>query len=485
MKNKIAIIFLMLMIVLLTSCRPNDVDKIKELQNDFTVSEHIKENYLYQQSSKLLINGHCESGGMIVATIYSKQGTKVSSSSGIANEFGNYEVVLNTPAGSYSEFYLEVKDFHGKFVKTYKNILFGEVHLLLGDHLINDDITKESDTNAGKQIYYLDYTNITNQWEKISLEKNDNNFIGSLSNILLSSSKYKNVPLGFVDITFDKSYIEEWLLKEDANENKSVLTFLNTFGKYYENPYQKDQMSYIVNNLLSDLYNYSFANIIFSMGLSDFSELYGKINLDNYYNVYAKMLLYVLRNLENSFYNYDKLSIIQTNSIDVDNINELRNIQAKVANLVTSSALIPTYDMVESSDQDMVDLLAKRYYDIVYGKKEISEYANHFTDEVDHTITIEFSNSSIFEYHFDNIKFYDQDGKLIELDSNKIKSRFNQLIIDLSYEIETVDDNEENENKISYYQISRIEYAQDEIVIGEIIKNNSDLPVIPFVIYFD
>ena len=32
----------------------------------------------------------------------------------------------------------------------------------------------------------------------------------------------------------DKSYIEEWLLKEDANENKIVLTFLNTFGKYYE-----------------------------------------------------------------------------------------------------------------------------------------------------------------------------------------------------------------------------------------------------------
>ncbi len=486
MKNKIAIIILFMLTLLLTGCRPQEIEQIKKIEADFIVYPHIKSDYLYQQSSKLLINGNCEVGGTIIASLYSNQGVKIATESTVSDESGYFEIALNTPTGSYSEYYLEVKDYHGKYVKTYHNILFGEVHLLLGDHLINDKVLKPiNEEIKGTQIYYLDCTNMNNNWEKISLEDNSLNFIGALSEILISSSKYKNVPLGFVNITFDKTYIEEWLTVNDASDNKSVLSFLETTNKYYENAYQKDQMSYVVNNLLSNLYNYSFANIILSMGVNDFDELYGKIDLENYYNIYAKMLLYVLRNIENSFFNYNKLSIIQTNSIDVDNVNELRNIQAKVANLVTSSELIPTYDINTSKENEFTKKLVKRYYDIVYGKKEISEYANHFINEVDHTLTIELSKSSIFEYNFDNLKIYDENGEIIDFAKNKIKTRFNQIIIDLSYEEESIDDSEDNDNTIHYYHISCIEYAQDEVVEGDIITNNSELPVIPFVIDLD
>ena len=44
---------------------------------------------------------------------------------------------------------------------------------------------------------------------------------------------------------------------------------------------------------------------------------------------------------------------------------------------------------------------------------------------------------------------------------------------------------EENEVEVGFYQISRIEYAQNVVLSGEFIYNNNDLPVVPFIISFE
>lgn len=486
MKNKIAITIMIFLMCLLVSCRSEEPKVVKEINSDFTVSNHIKSDYLYQQSSKLLITGNCEVGGTLVATLYSAIGVEVASEMVEVDKTGNYEISLSTPNGSFDEYKLEVRDYHNKYVKTYTNILFGEVHLLLGDHLIHNDFTS-MDTNGeedNQSFYYLDFTNPTNNWVCVDPAKAVKSFSYELYSMLVSTSKFDKCPIGFINVTYPKTLIEEWLPLEYANKSSSVVSFLNSTGKYYENPYLVGQMSYVTNNILSNLYNYSFSTITLSFGVNEFNEFYGKYNSDNYYNAYAKMLLYVIRNIEDNFFNYNELALIQTDNVNVNNINVLRNIQAQVSNYSQQLLLIPTYDLIETTEESFDSLLANRYYDIVYGKKVISEYANHFIDENEHIVTIELSKSTLFKFDFENIKVYDENGNLIELEEDKIKGRFNQIIIDLSYEI--IDETDEEEPvKTAYYHISRIDYAQDLMVSGGIVYNNNNLPVIPFTISFE
>ena len=485
MKKTTIALLMFLLTFLLVSCQNEQNVQIKEINTDFTVSSNIRNNYLYQQSSKLLISGKCEVGAKIIATLYSDIDVEVEEESIIVDHTGNYEIILNTPKGSYDNYYLIIKDYHSKFVKKYTNILFGEVHLLLGDHLINDvAISNQNNIDSEEKIYFLDYTNPKNEWNVIEDLSSINDFRFNLYNILKSSSNYNKCPIGFVNVTYQNTLIEEWLPLEYATKSPSVISFLSESGKYYENPYQKGQMSYVANNLLSSLYNYSFGTITLSFGVNEFKDLYGKVNSENFYNAYSKMLLYVVRNIEDSFKNFKEFVLIQTNNVDVKNVNVLRNIQAQISNYCTKVSLIPTFDLQEDEDNTFNYLLANRFYDIVYGKKVISEYANHFIDENEHLVTIEFSNTSLFDFNFDNLKLYDKNGQLLDLEEDKIRGRFNQIIIDLSYEI--IDENEEeNEVEVGFYQISRIEYAQDVVLSGEFIYNNNDLPVVPFIISFE
>lgn len=482
MKNKIAIVLILFLMCLLVSCRGEKPQDIKKINSEFTVSNHIKSDYLYQQSSSLLIKGKCEVGGTLTATLYSGIDVVVASETIVVDNTGNYSIELPTPSGSFEEYRLEIYDYHRLFVKTYNNLLFGEIHLLLGDHLINNNVHTYNNPSSNV-LYTLDYTNPDNNWNLIDLDEENDSFLYNFYELLAKTNKYNKMPIGFVSVTFDKTLIEEWLPLKYANKSSSVISFLNSTGKYYENPHQIGQMSYVANNILSSLYNYSFSDIIISFGVNEFNEFYGKYNSENYYNAYAKMLLYVIRNISDNFYKYNDIALIQTNSIDVDNINVLRNIQSQVANYFHDLLLIPTYDLAQTEDVTFNMALANRYFDIVYGKKVISEYANHFVDESEHIITIELSKSSLFDFHFESLKLYDMSGNLIELEEEKIKGRFNQIIIDLSYE-NVNEENIENDES-NYYQISRIEYAQDEIFLDDAITNNNNLPVIPFIISFE
>lgn len=483
MKNKFAIVLIFILTMCLVSCREED-QPVYEIKSDFTVSNHIKSDYLYQQSSTLLITGECEVGGTIIASLYSHVGAEVSKSSVVVDNSGKYEIILNTPTGSFTEYTLEVRDYHNKYVKKYENILFGEVHLLLGDYLINSNFTVVSEQKEENDyFYFLDYTNPTNKFVTVNYDSTDDSFVSNLYQILSSTNKYNKMPIGFVSLVFEKTLLEEWLPLDYAKKSSSVVSFLESTGKYYENPHHVGQMSYVVNNLLSNLYNYSFNDITLSLGVNEFNDFYGKYDSSNFYNAYAKMLLNVLRNIENRFYNYNELSLIQANSNSVNNINELRNIQSQVSNYFSELLLIPTYDLENTETNTFNNLVANRYYDIVYGKKVISEYANHFIDENEHIVTIELSKSTLFEFNFDNLKIYDENGNLLTLDEDKIKGRFNQIIIDLSYDV--IIDEEQTSEEVNFYSISKIEYAQDDIVEGNVIYNTNDLPLIPFVILFE
>lgn len=496
MKKKFTIIIIFLLSLLLIGCTNETEEPIKEISTPFIVDKHIKENYLYQQSSTLLISGKCEVGGIINAKLFSNHGNVFSSGSCKTNEEGLFSIVLKTPTGSFEQYKLVISDYHNKYVKTYDGLLFGEINLLLGDCLINEpldeELTFEQEEASFKNLYILNAKSDLNNWNKVTSKDQISGFMYNLANKLSNSSKFSHMPIGFVNILFENTRIEEWLPLEAVENNLTIKNFLVNNGKYYSAPYQQGQMSYVCNNILSKMYNMSFSNIIFSSGINEFEVFYGKNNNKDYYNVYAKMLLVCLRNISDSFNRYNSFSLIQANSVDVKNINELRNAQTTVSHYIKNINIIPTYDLLEDEKSSYSNLLATRYYDIAIGKRQVSHYANYYINDLEKKIVIEFSNTTSFNFNEDttifdvsNLVIYDENSNVIKLEEDKIDVSYNRIIIYLEYEVEDSDDEKTDEEKNLYYNVSKICYAQDNILKGNFIYNVNNIPVIPFKIIID
>lgn len=481
MKNKILIILLLVLTFSLCSCIKKNEDTIKQISSDFIVNDNIKSNYLYQHSSNLLIEGKCEPGVRLYAGLYSKLGISTSSESCIASEDGTFSIILDTPGGSFDEYKLIIKDYHEKFIHEYTGLLFGEVNLLLGDSIINEYNVIDEDANL-ENIFYLDATTSNLFWNKVTNVSELSSFMFYVSSIYKDTSKYKNMPIGFMNVLYDKTLIEEWLsLDAVNNSNDLVKNFLIENGKYFETPYQRGQMSYIYNNVLMNLKNTSFGNIIYSAGLYEFKTIYGKINSQDAYTSYTRMLLMSLKGICDIVHSYNNLSIIQINNQDIDHIEILRDISSKVCNRIEDAYLIPTYDLIEDEKGTFSEKLAKRFYDITVGKKEVSQYANYYITDDLMTLTIEFSNTNKLVSKDFNIQIYDYNNNLIEFEKDKIDLYYNKIIIDLSYEVESYDE-ELDEMIITTlcYNVSKVSYSEVPVITSGIIYNNNRLPIIPF-----
>ena len=51
----------------------------------------------------------------------------------VSDELGSFSLTIKTPNGSFQKYTLTISDYHEKFIKTYDDIMFGEVNLLLGE----------------------------------------------------------------------------------------------------------------------------------------------------------------------------------------------------------------------------------------------------------------------------------------------------------------------------------------------------------------
>lgn len=468
-------------LIILTSCN-NEKETIKEMTNDFFVYDNIKPSFLYQHSSTLSIKGKAEPGCIIKINLSNSHGINYLSKNIVSDELGSFSLTIKTPNGSFQKYTLTISDYHEKFIKTYDDIMFGEVNLLLGEaHILKTkQVNEEVNYN---NLYVLDATEEFS-WKNYD-ENNQNIFITNIYKYYISVNRYQKMPIGFVNVLFDESLMEEWLTLEYVNRNQSVKDFLINNGKYYENPYQKGQMSYICNNILTKLYDYSYSNIIIDIETKDF-ENYSYFNtFEDTVQIYTKMYFGVIKNIFKSFETYNTISLIQTGSYEGIYSKLIQNIESKVSNYFNDMLFVPTYDIFEVDYEIYLNNLTTRFYDVVIGKKEVSEYANHIISETNGIITIEFSKTNQLISDSFSLHIYDENNNLIDFDDSKIQYKFNQIIIDYSYD--EIVENEENEEETitKYYSIKRIAYGQENLEENQIIYNSSNLPIIPFEIIIE
>ena len=486
MKRKFIFILVTIMVFMLVSCKP-DNNKYAVLKTAFTVDSHIASNFIYQQDSKLKISGECIENGKIIATLYNENEVVVSTAFGIANKEGKYVIEIDTPKGSFKEYSLVLHDSNNRFFSSFYGIKFGEVTLLLGDEIIDDSLPKELTENSidalkGKLFIY-DITQTNCEWVTDFTVGGVSDFIYSYYNILKKTLKYNDMPIAFVNIVFDKTNIINWLPQEEVKDNSTILKYLEDTNQYFENSYEIGQMSYIYNNLLPKVYNYSYSSIIYSAGVNDFIDYSKSENSEYHFSVYSKLLLMTLKNINKEFYLYNNFSIIQAPSKDVENIGILRNIQSKVSKYIPNIVFVPTYDLLNSNNNTLSSQVVERYYHMINSKITVSDVANvikKYNGDVLSTITLEFTNTNKIKLDINSLVFMDENGQKIKIAEDKIITDNHLIIIDLSYYQKSFENPSISELK--YYEISSISYGCENIFKLNTILNDSNLPILPFYI---
>ena len=296
MKKVIALILLLILSFFIVSCDKNSTSNtVKEINKSFVLDDSIKSNYIYQHSSLLKISGQCEPGGKLFVNLYSKWGISVSNDSCIVDENGEFLMEIKTPNGSFDKYTIVIKDYHEKYVQKFEDILFGEITLLLGDHLINESVVDAIDDSFDEEfltnVFYMDKTNDEKSWKNVESLDELNSFSYYLSSIFNNTLKYRNMPIGFINVLYDETTIEQWISLEDVNSNESIKNYLIETSQYFENPYHNGQMSFIYNHIIDYLFDYSFGNIVYSSGVNDFIRLSSDKLLLHLEQIYLKKVL--------------------------------------------------------------------------------------------------------------------------------------------------------------------------------------------------
>jgi hypothetical protein len=233
--------------------------------------------------------------------------------------------------------------------------------------------------------------------------------------------------------------------------------------------------------MLENLSNYAYSSVIYSSGVNDFLNY----SLDNsgklHIEMYSKLLLMTLKNIKNSIRLYNNFSIVQAPSVEVENINILRNIQTKVSKYIDGAILIPTYDLDVDKNNTLPQLVLERYYEVINGKKVISDIANvikKYEDDKLLTVSIEFNNTDAIFFDKESLIILDLNGEKSELQRGKITSDKHIITIDLSY----TETSYENPDKyeLKYHEISSISYGQECVFESKTIFSDNNIPILPF-----
>ena len=496
MKKVLIIITLLIISCLFVSCKEQTTNKedIKPTK-DFEVSSFITDNSLFQEESKLLLSGKAEPGVVIEATIYDDNNKIISKDNSITDSSSNnWLVVLDTPRGNFEKYSIEITDSYGLFKKTYKNIEFGKLWMIIGDYIQYDVLEENSqkeeadDSNDFSHISYLHIDNNEFKWIKQdSNQENIDEFEYKFSKRLLE--KY-DMPIGIVNLTFENSNIESFLSLSSINTISRIKEYLISTNKYVENPSSSLDMSYIYNNYLSKIYNLSFEGILYNHGENDLT----KFNSEEFLNFYFYSSMTLVEDLHKNF-SKSSIYVLGAASNNNDVICKLRSIQNSLSNYFSFTNLIPVFDLNIYQNNTLYNVelnsLVTRISNSISSDKKFSKYANlvYVTDDEEQItkIKVEFSNTDTIKVLNENnlidnnsINYLDiyYDGELLE---NVYEIVDNFLIINLEYkEIEIIDGVEKEVVKLYEKEKITISYGEYGNLLDFNFVNEEELPIIPF-----
>lgn len=512
MSKKILLIINFFILFILTGC----INKVKipvgvTPTKEFTVSNYINDDGIYQASSVLTITGTSEDGVVIVATLTDKKGNIINESYCTTSNDGIWTLSFDTPDASDDNYSLKIKDSKEIYHQTYNDIKFGEVWLYIGDELNNIDFLKEKSTKDEENEELIDYNKMFYKDEKwIPASFSISEFGYLLTNKIYNSNKsWNKCPVAIVFATVKESMIYEWL-SDDSISSRLILK------QYLE----KENIDYINDISLYELFlsqykNMSFANIIFNQGIKDINY-FNKNNYSSneFRNIYSLQLYTLIGDLIHDFNLSNNVYILQDSLHNCDNISLLRSIQSNITNYYDMTSIVPTYDLNLFFDENKDEIVNEFTDETIYEEltllgydyeKLINRIYNFDRNEIEATkldhvvqeyddkkniisIKLIFEND-IYTRNSDEIIgiiFKDENGEIVEL---KYEIIDNELIINLldvtnkdeNEDIETFKDIEDVEEQ-KYIKLSYISYANNNVIYNSNLFSSNN-PVIPFEVY--
>ncbi len=503
--KKILFIFHILLLLMLVSCVNNDppVKPIGTIPTkEFTVNPIISDNAIYKEKSQLMISGTAEGNVGIKVELVNK-GNKVIATKEVLtdSETLNWSVTLTTPKGSYDSYKLKVSDTFSKFKKTYSNIRFGLVYMIIGDNYQSRVSTdSEEDFNVlieNKNIGFFSQTLNGGKW--FDTIEDYNNLSDYVKNFSLEMYETNNVPTAIMMVCEDDTFLREWLFKDVVDSHTFISTYLQDKGMYVDNPSQKGEMAYLGEALIKPLKGISVNAIIWIQGQMEMPFLEDQ----EYANIYFQMLYTLFNSWREYFYNFEVV-ILQAGNDTNPNVINLRTIQKTVADYYSFVTIIPTIDLIVKLENETVETdfakLAKRTKDIIKNNIEVSKFDNLVLEidpltEVVSMIQIEFNNterilveildeSNLINYF--KVYYNDPEKGQIVLDVQPI-IKDNTISVDLRYEEEVFNEDGEIEiiKKVYDKSLIDIEYGYESDLSNVNLFNDSGIPILPFRINID
>lgn len=491
MKKVMFILATIILTVILVGCNDEVKDKGEIPTKPFTVNSYLDSNAVYEGNSKLTVSGESDANVVIHLELISKNNKTVDAYETTVNEKNlSWSITFDTPRPTDDNYKIRIRDAHSTYVYEYTNIRFGYLWLVAGDGFINYPIELSEDEKYNSLDEISFYEVSSNSHWLTNSEKLTNVSSFDLEFARLLQKKLK-APIGIIVGDEHSTLIEEWLPLDAASSIGSIYNYLQNLGKYNENPNYGDAC-YLFEKELKHLKGLSLSGIIWNQGEKQ-AELF---NNKQYEKIYFQMLTSIIQKWC-SYFNTDKMVLLQTPSNYDKYTNRLRYIQNIAANYYRFVEIIPTFDLYVKENDKIIDVdvdsVASRTVEIITGSKRVSSYANLILDinedDIVDQIKIEFDNvkninvidSETINYLV--VKYQDEKLGLITLDIVP-KVDGNYLIFDLSYETEITDENGGIVKVTNYYNKSliSIEFGQVENLENINIFNEDMIPILPFII---
>lgn len=531
MKKRVLLFLCLFTLIILTGCIKEIKIPIGKVPSErFTVAEYIGNHAVYQAGSKLTIKGISEPGVIIVARLYDSKNNVESLVYSDTDNNGNWSISLDTPDPSFEEYSLKISDSNDRFHEYYNNIRFGESWMIVGDEIVNKNLDDEDNEQAYENVQN-DYNNMfyyNGNWIPANSKVSEfgMELVSEISSSFKSWSKY---PISVVFATDKDTNIYEWLSRDVIDSRNIIKTVLTDRGLYVDKDVElsESSMSNCYENHIKSIEGMSFCNVIVNQGIKDLMDSNSNIFYnDDYYELYYYMLYNFVDEIESKIVIEEKILLLQAYADVIENLEKLRDAQAKVSKFYNICEIIPTYDLtlvydlvneeyvsnkmdfnsIEDFRIDGIDFekLAKRVCNVSNGITKIPELINVvqvYNDKkeaVEIKLVFENVESFVDEFVINGLCFYDSENNLIEDVEYKIEE--NEIIINLETTILVPADKEdsgESENinaddnlpeledgvemieKIVYLDIVKISYAYINFNYFCNLKTN-DIVVVPF-----
>ncbi len=212
---------------------------------------------LFLQNSEAVISGTGTPGEKITLTLTDNQDVIAESETEVLSD-GSFNVSFNTPAGSFTEYTIVLKE-NGKVFDTLENVVFGELWLASGQSnmqypLAQSKTGQDMYKNSRKLSPWLrvllvpSYPEYNNSTELVpALEQNDitdalwvngeNTAVYNMSAVAYFFAEKLmdtlGMPVGILNSSLGGSSIRSWLSREAIESNPEFKAYLSERGEYF------------------------------------------------------------------------------------------------------------------------------------------------------------------------------------------------------------------------------------------------------------